>query len=354
MVAFRKQLCVTLLPLLLLAEPSFARSQVCEDLLLQLSANRQDMSREGEDGRQYAGAIARQNLLVRRLRNELRQSGCSSGSIVVYGGRNRAACDDTGYRLEQAEAELDSLMARRDAVTHGSRVEAERRALLASLADHGCDREEPVQASVSPQQAVPSMQPQTEGSIIRFSSPDPALPQGRLRTMCVRTCDGAFFPVSSQASPMDFANQAQQCASMCPGAETELFYHSLTEQESADMVSALTGRAYRDLPNAFAYRSNTRGSNPQCGCKMPSYGADAPSSGGSIVDIGKEKAAENPEKKPAPDGVAAQKEQLPAPPEREYRPQDGGVRMVGPQFLPAGEGHLDLANPALKGAQPLQ
>src|SRR5262249_40950740 len=70
---------------------------------------------------------------------------------------------------------------------------------------------------------------------------------GNLQTVCVRTCDGGFFPMTANASPLNFSHDAATCAKMCPGVPTELYYRSLLNEESSEMVSAATGERYRDM-----------------------------------------------------------------------------------------------------------
>lgn len=76
---------------------------------------------------------------------------------------------------------------------------------------------------------------------------------GTFRTLCVRTCDGYFFPISFSTSTDKFPQDAQICASMCPAAQTELFIYPNPGGEPENMMS-LAGIAYKDLPNAFRHR----------------------------------------------------------------------------------------------------
>ena len=93
-----------------------------------------------------------------------------------------------------------------------------------------------------------------------FFSPDPpygdeARPPERLstyRTLCVRLCDGYYFPISSAATQDSFARDADTCSASC-GAEARLFYHPNVGGDVDTMVD-LTGIAYSALPNAFRYR----------------------------------------------------------------------------------------------------
>lgn len=75
---------------------------------------------------------------------------------------------------------------------------------------------------------------------------------GRYRTVCVRTCDGFYFPISHTASRSDLSADADVCRSRCGGSEARLFYHP-NSGEIGDAVD-LTGRSYKSLSNAFLFR----------------------------------------------------------------------------------------------------
>ena len=87
----------------------------------------------------------------------------------------------------------------------------------------------------------------------------------------MRTCDGGFFPITAGATPLDFRRDEKVCAMMCPQTQTELYYHSLSSQETEDMVSAVTGKPYSMLPSAFAYRTRDLSKPSQCGCDLSAY-----------------------------------------------------------------------------------
>ena len=80
--------------------------------------------------------------------------------------------------------------------------------------------------------------------------------------MCVRTCDGFYFPVSYATTPARFGDDEQACKNLCPAAEATLFTHRSNE----DMTRAVSinGQPYSALPNAFKYR---QAFNPSCACK---------------------------------------------------------------------------------------
>ena len=91
----------------------------------------------------------------------------------------------------------------------------------------------------------------------------PAAASGTYRTLCVRTCDGFYFPISYSTVPSKFADDEKTCQRLCPAAEVALYSHRNPGEDVAQAVSA-SGRLYSELPNAFAYRKQF---NPSCSCK---------------------------------------------------------------------------------------
>ena len=75
---------------------------------------------------------------------------------------------------------------------------------------------------------------------------------GTYRTLCVRLCDGFYFPISDGVRRERLYSDSRQCSQRCDG-EARLFYYS-TAGGSAETAVDLSGRRYADLPNAFRYR----------------------------------------------------------------------------------------------------
>jgi hypothetical protein len=75
---------------------------------------------------------------------------------------------------------------------------------------------------------------------------------GTYRTLCVRLCDGYYFPISHMTSAMGLSTDAERCTAAC-GGEARLFYHPNPGGDVAGMLD-FTGRTYVSYPNAFRYR----------------------------------------------------------------------------------------------------
>lgn len=74
-----------------------------------------------------------------------------------------------------------------------------------------------------------------------------------VRTLCVRVCDGYFFPVSFATTRQSFDADRAFCEASNPSTEMRLFFHQNPTEDIEDMKD-LTGRLYTDLPNAFRHR----------------------------------------------------------------------------------------------------
>jgi uncharacterized protein DUF2865 len=93
---------------------------------------------------------------------------------------------------------------------------------------------------------------------------------GRYRTLCVRTCDGFYFPIGDNVGRERLYTDARTCAARCDG-EARLFYYP-TPGGSPETMVDLTGKPYAQMPNAFVYRKTlVQG----CSCKAAPWSAEA-------------------------------------------------------------------------------
>ena len=85
---------------------------------------------------------------------------------------------------------------------------------------------------------------------------------GSYTTVCVRTCDGFYFPLSHRVPRSRFQRDADMCRARCGQSEARLFFHS----SGQDMKSAVdvTGRTYVRMPTAFLHRKKLVDG---CGCR---------------------------------------------------------------------------------------
>ncbi len=129
--------------------------------------------------------------------------------------------------------------------------------------------------SARPSRATINGWPQPANSAAPYDPNQPArtAPQGSgsYTTMCVRMCDGFYFPISHRVPRSRFHRDADICRERCPGSEARLFYHSSASGSMRDAAD-LTGRAYARLPIAFRHRKQlVKG----CGCKPEPWSVEA-------------------------------------------------------------------------------
>ena len=82
------------------------------------------------------------------------------------------------------------------------------------------------------------------------------------RSVCVRTCDGFFFPVGPVGDSSSLASHEADCAGLCPDAQTALFIEPAGSDKIEDAVS-IKGARYTALPAAFRHRET---SDNSCTC----------------------------------------------------------------------------------------
>lgn len=115
--------------------------------------------------------------------------------------------------------------------------------------------------------------------------PGASLADETFRTLCVRSCDGYYFPISFSTTRENFRSDQAICDQMCPAAGSRLYVHGVEDGGPENMVS-VDGSAYAELPSAFKYRSAV---DDSCTCRKPgSDQAGAPSTkapGGALTQV---------------------------------------------------------------------
>jgi hypothetical protein len=94
--------------------------------------------------------------------------------------------------------------------------------------------------------------------------PEDDTPRGGSMAVCVKSCDGSFFPVSYSAHRGNLDELNDLCHALCPNSQVSLYTRSLYR----DMKSAvsISGEPYRDMHNAFRFEKAVE---PSCSCKAP-------------------------------------------------------------------------------------
>ena len=148
---------------------------------------------------------------------------------------------------------------------------------------------------------------------------------GTYRTLCVRSCDGYYFPISFSAAGSDLKRDAAACTALCPGQEVSLYVQQNPGEDGNAMVS-LAGEPYAMLPTAYLYRARY---DRTCSCGP----VDAATAAAFEVF-----AVPAPNEAAALEGTVAQAPGIPAPRLR--------LRHDDPDTMANRDGRLAVANPA--------
>ncbi len=172
------------------------------------------------------GTTGRQMVQIDQLRGQLAQAqqaarryGCTGG-FLFFGPRPSPQCPAIMGQVNRLSQQLRQLRGN-DFYFFGSSPEADAARLRDALISNGCGM------------------PTTGGT----------------RTLCVRVCDGYYFPIEINVSSNRFDTDAAVCQSMyAQDGQAELFVQS--GGDDVTDATSLSGQRYADQPYAFFYRQN--------------------------------------------------------------------------------------------------
>lgn len=336
-------------------QPSGQTNSVClrlEGALAQLDAG----ANGGQDtSRRYEEAIARQRYELDQTIMQGRRLGCDQGGgFFIFGAPRRPPqCEQINDQIARMRTNVDRMTGELSRSRGGGDVnrDLQRRQLLISLQQNNCG---PQYRNAAPQQQAHSKSLleklfggwQEESDINAAPLDVPNVPtSSTFRTLCVRTCDGYYFPISYATVPSRFAEDDRTCKRLCPAAETALYTHRNPGEEIEQAVS-ISGQPYTALPTAFKYRQEF---NPNCSCRSAGQswadalgvGKDQTVQQGDII-VTEERAKQLARPKqpgqaattPKAPGQAAPTESNPASQSPAQAESERKVRVVGPEFYP--------------------
>jgi hypothetical protein len=218
---------------------------------------------------QDAGAAVAAN----QMRGELdratayaRSIGCDNQQFLIFGQAPPPQCATLRSRIAGMRAQFDSLRAR--AYGDGGQRQALSARYNATCVQRAAPQRgfwETLFGGGQPQDQAhaPAPPPLVEEDGPLDDEGD-SHAHGGSQAVCVRTCDGGFFPLSVSARSASDEELTELCKALCPNAEVRLY----SRNPARDISTALgaDGTAYSDLPNALKY---TKVLVPECGCKPP-------------------------------------------------------------------------------------
>ena len=307
--------------------------------------------------RRYQDAATQQQAELDRVTMQAKKMGCeSSGFFSLFGGQS-SQCGPVNARIQQMRGNLDQITSNLERLRSGGGFggmdrDNQRRSVLIALAQNNC----------GPQYANAAAPPQGGGLFNNLfggnNNPggpgavpgDLGPPSGTYKTVCVRTCDGGYFPVSFATTPARFADDERTCKALCPATEAALYAYRNPGEDINSAVS-INGQPYTALPNAFRFRNEF---NPACACRaqgqtwsdaLKSIDEKAEAAQQGDIIVTEESARKMQQQRLQPQKSAAGKKgaapaqaaaPVDAPPPAEPAPpaaSDRPIRTVGPKFL---------------------
>src|SRR5450432_3812243 len=304
--------------------------------------------------RRYEEAATKQQGELDRVTSQAKRMGCdSSGFFSLFSGQS-AQCGPVNTQIQQMRANLEqittSLERLRTGGLGGADRENQRRSVLTALAQNNCGPQY-ANAARGPGNFLESLFGNNNNNPVTPPGADLGAQSGTYRTVCVRSCDGAYFPISFATVPGRFPDDEKTCKALCPAAEATLFSYRNPGEDMNQAVS-ISGQPYSSSPNAFRYRQEF---NPSCACKAAGQTwsdalkaiddkTAAEQQGDIIVTEESAKKMARPLTKGAATkkGAAATTATAPAPPEASppaadstgAAPDNKPIRSVGPTFIP--------------------
>jgi hypothetical protein len=306
--------------------------------------------------RRYQDAATKQQGELDRATAQAKRMGCeSSGFFSLFSGQS-AQCGPINNQIQQMRGNLDqitnSLQQLRGGGPGSPDRDNQRRSVLLALAQNNCG---PQYANAA--RGSGSFFDNIFGNNNNNQSVAPidnGAQSGTFRTVCVRTCDGFYFPISFATVPSRFSDDEKTCKNLCPASDATLFSYRNPGEDISSAVS-INGQPYSALPNAYHYRTEF---NPSCACKAAGQtwsdalknidDKSAADQGDIIVTEERaKKMSQPPPPKPSPvaqkKGAPPTNATAPATDTANPAPATAGgaadpnkpIRSVGPTFIPA-------------------
>ncbi len=367
-------------------ETAFARPLVCDQLETEFIELSQQMGNSGVSDNSWQTAYNEQLMHIQNVESQMFNFGCD-------GSFGPPQCQQLSGSLQQMNENLAYLDTQRQQELYTSSLQNRLREVeqtlqdlnCASLPDQQIQQQTPLPGQANqqfqPQAPVPDQpnqqfQPQAPvpgqtDQQFQPQTPPPAQANQPMQleprsnasvtsggqqyaTMCVRKCDGYYFPINPNSGAEDLAEDEEICQALCPTQDTELYVFQVPQESPAQMRS-LAGAPYTSLANAYEFRQQ---SNPACSCdaaggqpggqlpsaSLPSLDQAIP--GNDLEDLTPGATATYPaiplesERRQTADATEAQSDN-PEPPlvqqkfvPHEVEPRTGPIRKVGPKFFP--------------------
>lgn len=239
--------------------PATAESPYCTELRAQIAR-----AGSGSQAGRFQAAAAKQRGEYARVAAKSRALGCDRGQFLFFGDPPPPQCGPIN-------AQLNHLSGAIAAYDRAVADDGGQRQALAARYEAECRNPQSQARAMQPRnffEELFGVGPTGAPSVVEPEYDEDVESDGRPRggpmAICVRQCDGGFFPISYSARSANLDDLAAMCRALCPNAEVKLY----TASQYKGLASALSidGEAYSEHPNAHKFEKVY---DPACGCKPP-------------------------------------------------------------------------------------
>jgi Protein of unknown function (DUF2865) len=230
-------------------------------------------SRHGSSGAQ--AAAERQRAELARTEAYARSLGCENHKFLFFGSNPPPQCGEVNAQISRMQASLadlqaragggaGDLIARYNAECSGapSRPTNFFEALFGGVVGGVARLAQPqreMDAGFEPVDHGPPDRTNESGQPVDRSGVEA---HAGSYAVCVRTCDGSFFPVSYSGAGSRADSLEEVCRALCPNADVALY--SFPFGGTIDEAESASGEPYANLPNAGKFQQSY---DPNCSCR---------------------------------------------------------------------------------------
>jgi hypothetical protein len=228
----------------------------------------QRLAQEGQKNGQSRAELPRVEDEIRQLERAVNSGeaqldrGCYDSFLFTKTLRNSRQCKDLARQVDASKRRLSDLDARRQEILSSS-GHSYQDDIIRELARNNCGANYVAMA----RRRSDGMWEDEESSGGSTWSPHSTNGAQTYRTVCVRLCDGYYFPMSFSTLPNHFQQDSDACSSKC-AAPAELYYYPNPGGSMDQAVALKTQEAYKKLKFAFRYRKEVVNG---CSCKAAEY-----------------------------------------------------------------------------------
>jgi Protein of unknown function (DUF2865) len=220
-------------------------------------------------GGQLQAAAERQRAELSRTSGYAHSIGCDNQKFLFFGSEPPAQCTEIKGQIARMQANLADLQARSGGGGKADLIarynadcgNAPRQPANIFEALFGGGARQPSYQSNPDALPPPEQQQETIEKSIENEKKGANAHAGSY-AVCVRTCDGSFFPVSYSGAGSRADSLEEVCRSLCPNADVALY--SFPFGGTIDEAVSSNGERYVDMPNALKFQQTF---DPTCSCR---------------------------------------------------------------------------------------